>query len=234
MDETLPLILSPGLLCTAAVWEPQIAALRDIAAPTVTMAHTRHALMQDIAAAILAAAPPRFALAGFSMGGYIAFEILRQARERVARLALLDTSARADLPEQASRRRGLMTLAHMGKFKGVTPQLLPFLVHPGRLADEDLVGRITDMAHEVGQEGFLRQQEAILWRPDSRDELAAIACPTLVLCGAEDQLTPPERAREMAAGILGARLVLIPDCGHMAPLERPAAVNDALKAWLRA
>lgn len=234
MAETLPLILVPGLLCTGEVWRPQMAALADLARPQATMEHTAHGSMAEIAAAILDKAPDRFALAGFSMGGYVAFEILRQAKERVDRLALIDTGARADPPAQSARRRDLMALSRRGHFKGVTPKLLPLLIHPARLEDRALVETITGMAHEVGAEGFLRQQEAILGRVDSRADLAYIRCPTLVLCGADDVLTPPELAREMAEGIRGAELVLVPACGHVSTLERPEAVIEAMRRWLTA
>src|SRR5215469_12309391 len=185
--EKTPLLLLPGLLCDAELWRPQVAALADIAAPVIGDL-TRHDSMEAMAAAMLAEMPGRFALAGLSMGGYVAQEIMRQAPERVLRLALLDTSARADSEEQRSRRRGLIELASMGQFKGVTPRLLPLLIHPDRLPDAPLVAIVTGMAERVGKEAFLRQQKAILGRRDGRGDLARIACPTLILCGREDAL----------------------------------------------
>ena len=220
MAEKLPLILVPGLLCTADLWAHQIAHLGDVAVPMVTAEHARHDSLGAIAAAILGAAPHRFALAGLSMGGYIALEIMRQAPERVAKLALLDTSARADTAEQMARRQELLAQASIGQFKGVTPRLLPFLLHPDRLQDKALVNRVLQMAADIGKEGLFRQQRATMARPDSRDDLARIACPTLVLCGDGDRLTPPERAEEIAAGIAGARLVLIAACGHLSKIGR--------------
>ena len=124
---------------------------------------------------------------------------MRQAPERVTRLALLDTQARADTPEATARRRGLIELAQKGEFKGVTSRLLPLLIHPSRLADEHLTGIVRAMAEDTGKEAFLRQQRAIMGRPDSRPSLPAIACPTLVLCGREDALTPLDLHLEMAA-----------------------------------
>jgi pimeloyl-ACP methyl ester carboxylesterase len=232
MADKLPLILIPGLLCTADLWAHQVAHLGDVAVPMVTAEHARHDSMGAIAAAILAAAPHRFALAGLSMGGYIALEIMRREPERVARLALLDTSARADAPEQSARRQELLAQARIGQFKGVTPRLLPFLLHADRLQDEALVRRVLRMAADVGRDGFFRQQRAIMARPDSRGDLARITCPTLVLCGDADRLTPPERAREIADGIAGSRLELIAACGHLSTMEQPDAVTAALRTWL--
>jgi pimeloyl-ACP methyl ester carboxylesterase len=168
------------------------------------------------------------------MGGYVAFEILRRAPERVTRLALLDTQARADTEEARSRRRGLMQLAEKGEFKGVSPRLMPFFIHRERLGDAELTGTVQAMAEGVGRDGFLRQQAAIMARPDSRPDLPKIACPTLVLAGREDAVTPPERQHEMAIAIPDATLVLLPRCGHLSPLERPEAVARQLLLWLSA
>lgn len=232
MSTRQPLILVPGLLLTADLWAHAAAHLADEADITVTHEQRDFDSMPAIAQAILARAPERFALAGLSMGGYVALEIMRRAPERVTRLALLDTSARADTPEQSARRRGLIELAQKGRFKGVTPRLLPLLVHPARRHDRPLLERIVRMAGEVGRDGFLRQQRAIMGRPDSRADLFDIKCPALVLCGRQDELTPPELAVEMADAIDGARYVPIDDCGHLSPMERPEAVTAALREWL--
>ncbi len=226
-----PLVLLPGLLCDRALWAPQIEALADVAEVSVADL-TQADSMADMAAAVLAAAPARFALAGLSMGGYVAFEVLRRAPERVLRLALLDTSARADTPEQTQARRDLIALTQQGDFKGVTPRLLPRWVHPSRVGDAALVETVTAMTRRVGRDAFIRQQTAIMNRPDSRPGLAAISCPTLVLCGREDQSTPVDRHREIAADIANARLVIVPECGHLSTLERPETVNRELRAWL--
>jgi pimeloyl-ACP methyl ester carboxylesterase len=231
MAETL--VLAPGLNCTLRLFEPQIAALaggREI----LVADHGRDDDMAAIARRLLDGAPERFALAGLSMGGYVAFEILRRAPERIAKLALLDTQARADTEEALARRRGLMQLAEKGEFKGVSPRLMPFFIHRDRLGDRELTGTVQAMAESVGREGFLRQQAAIMAGPDSRPDLPAIACPTLVLAGHEDAVTPPERQHEMARAIPDATLVLLPRCGHMAPLERPEAVARQLLLWLSA
>lgn len=227
------ILLLPGLLCDRRLFGAQLPALAAVA-DTLVADLTRDASIPAMAERALAAAPRHFALLGLSMGGYVAFEILRRAPERVTRLALLSSQARADTEEALARRRGLMALAEKGEFKGVSPRLLPLFVHRDRLGDPALTATILAMAESVGKEGFLRQQEAIMGRPDSRPGLGAIACPTLVLAGREDAVTPPERQIEMAEAIPEATLVLLPRCGHMAPLERPEAVTAQLLAWLQA
>ena len=231
MVKKTSLVLLPGLLCDRELWRRQIESLGDVASPWVADL-TLVDSMAAMARRVLAAAPPDFALAGLSMGGYCALEIMRQAPARVTRLALLDTGARADSPEQTARRRGLIELAEKGDFKGVTPRLLPLFLHPDRLKDAELTGRVTAMAHRVGKEAFLRQQKAIMGRIDSRPYLARIACPTLLLCGRQDQLTPPALHEEMVALIPGALLEVIEDCGHLSTMERPDAVDAALRIWL--
>jgi pimeloyl-ACP methyl ester carboxylesterase len=226
-----PLVLLPGLLCDPRLWAHQSEALSDIADVTVADM-TRDDSMAGMARRALDAAPERFALAGLSMGGYVALEIMRQAPERVTRLALLDTGSRADTPEQTTRRRDLIALADRGEFKAVSPRLLPLFIHEGRLEDAALVADIAAMADAVGKEAFLRQQHAIMNRPDSRPELPGIACPTLVLCGRQDVLTPPELSEEMASLIPGADLVMVEACGHLSTMERPDEVNAAMRSWL--
>ena len=230
MTAKQPLLLLPGLLCDARLWRDQVAALGPLARPVVADL-TLDDRVDAMAARALAAVEGRFALAGLSMGGYVALEIMRQAPERVTRLALFDTSARPDTPEQTRRRRGLISLSRSGQFRGVTPRLLPQLIHPSRL-DGPLAAEVMAMAERVGKEAFLRQQEAIMHRPVSRPDLARIAVPTLVGVGAEDALTPPELAAEMAALIPGARLRHFADSGHLPTMETPEAVTAAMAAWL--
>ncbi|MDR3451103.1 MAG: alpha/beta fold hydrolase [Alphaproteobacteria bacterium] len=233
MPNLPPLLLLPGLLCNAELWQNQINALKSIVDCRVADT-TRHDSIAAIAEDVLRDAPPRFALAGLSMGGYVAMEIMRRAPERVTKLALLDTSARADTPEQKERRRLLLAMASHGQFKGVTPRLLPLLIHPNRLHDEALTHIIMHMAEKVGRDAFANQQTAIMNRSDSRDSLKNIACPTLVIGGRQDVLTPPELVEEIAAGIKGAHLEIIEDCGHLSALEQPQKVNSLMKAWLDA
>jgi pimeloyl-ACP methyl ester carboxylesterase len=229
-----PLVLLPGLLCDAALWEPQLQELADIADFFVADL-TEHETMQDIAASVLRDSPwKEFALAGLSMGGYVAQEIIRQAPQRVKKLALLDTRSRAELPEETERRRALMQLAQSGRnFTPVTNRMLPLLVHESRVKDAPLVKVIREMAERTGIEAYIRQQNAIIARPDYRPMLPAIACPTLVLCGRQDKLTPLENSEQMATAIPGAQLVVVEECGHMSTLERPEVVNKAMREWLQ-
>jgi pimeloyl-ACP methyl ester carboxylesterase len=231
MAPSLPLVLVPGLLCSARLYAPQVTALWSHG-PVVVADHRRDADMTAIAARILENAPPRFALAGLSMGGYIAFAMLRLAPERIARLALLDTSARPDLPEQTAGREKFIAMAQAGQLSDVVEALIPRFLHKNRHGDEALKQTVRTMAAETGADAFVRETKAIMSRPDSRPLLASIRCPTLVLVGEGDDLTPPELAKEIASGIAGAGLTVVPDCGHLSTLERPEAVNAALAAWL--
>lgn len=232
MADTLPIVLVPGLNCSPRLYEPQMAALWQLGPVTVPN-HTLDDTMAAIAGRILDAAPPRFALAGLSMGGYIALEIVRQAADRVERLALLDTGARADPPEALDMRRKRIALAEGGRFDEVIESTWPMLVHPDRRGDAALKAIHTAMCRDVGVEGYVRQQKAIIARVDSRPLLPMIRCPALVLVGAQDELTPPSLSEEMAAAIPGARLVKVPDCAHLSTLEQPDAVTEVLVAWMR-
>jgi pimeloyl-ACP methyl ester carboxylesterase len=227
----MPLILLPGLLNDARLWRHQVADLAPLAEPEVADLVGLDSI-GAMAQRVLGMRSGQFALAGLSMGGYVAFEVMRRAPDRVERLALLDTSARADTPEQTARRRGLIELAQKGRFLGVTPRLLPQLLHPDHVRDHAIANTVVQMARSVGREGFLSQQRAIMGRPDSRPDLANIRCPTLVLGGKQDAVTPPEVMEEIAAGIPGARLVLLDRCGHLSPLEQPEQVTAAMAAWL--
>lgn len=227
-----PLVLVPGLSCNAALYAPQWPALAD-GRPILVAEHNLDDNLPDIAARLLAAAPERFALCGLSMGGYIAFEVLRQAPERVTRLALLDTSAKPATPETNVPREQMIALAEKGAFDNVTTLLWQRLVAPSRLTDEPLRLLVRQMADDVGADGFIRQQQAIMQRPDSRPILAGASCPTLVLVGEEDVITPVAEAQEMT-GLAGERgwLKVIPGCGHLSTLEAPEAVTAELLLWL--
>ena len=229
------LVLLPGLLCDAALFAPQIEDLRDITSPWVADL-TRDDTIAGMARRVLADAPEGpLALAGLSMGGYVAQEIIRQARERVQRLALLDTRSRTDEPDETKRRRLLMKLAQSQEgFAPVTSRMLPLLIHPERVGDATLVTTIREMAERVGVEAYLRQQAAIIARPDFRAVLDDIRCPALILCGRQDVLTPVAFHEEMAQRIPQARLEIIENCGHLATLEQPRAVNARLRHWLEA
>jgi len=229
-----PLLLIPGLLCNEELWRHQIDHLGDVA--DITVADLSHDdSIPDMAERVLENAPDRFALAGLSMGGYVAQEIMRRMPERVTKLALIDTSARADTNDQHARRAELIKQVEKvapSWFTGVTKRLLPMLVHPNRLHDHELVAVIKEMAKGIGRDGYIRQQRAIMNRPDGVPDLDAIACPTLVICGRQDELTPPKVHEEIVRHVPGARLVIIEDCGHLAPLEQPHAVTAVLRYWL--
>lgn len=232
MGTRTPLLLLPGLLCDAALWTHQIETLADVAdivVPDLTQDDTTAAAVRRL----LASAPDEFALAGLSMGGYLAFEVLRQAPDRVSRLALLNTSARPDPQEKARMREEMMRLADVGEFKGVTPRLLPRLLHPDRLNDAPLAAAVTAMAERVGREAFLRQERLLLTRPDSRHDLSLVHCPTVVIAGRQDTLTPLADSEEMAEKIPRAALVVIEDCGHLSSMEQPHAVSAVLRYWLQ-
>lgn len=231
MTQGLPLVLIPGLLCSARLYGPQIAALWTHG-PVTVADHRRDASIERIAERLLAAAPPRFALAGLSMGGYIALGVMQLAPERVVKLALLDTSARPDTPEQTAAREKFMTMAQDGKLPDVVDALIPRFLHRARHGDENLKRVVREMAADTGVEAFVRQEKALISRADSRPMLSNIRCPTLVLVGEGDELTPPHLSEEIASGIPGARLVTVPDCGHLSTLERPEAVNSAMAEWL--
>jgi len=231
MTSALPVVLVPGLLCSARLYASQVTALWPHGQVAIAD-HRRDDNMAAIAAAILAAAPPRFALAGLSMGGYIAFAMMRLAPERIARLALLDTSARPDLPEQTAGREKFIAMAEAGKLSEVVETLIPRFLHRNRASDEPLKNEVRAMAAETGAPAFVRQTRAIMSRPDSRPLLASIRCPTLVLVGEGDELTTPEMAKEIAGGIAGSTLAIVPDCGHLSTMEKPEAVNAALSNWL--
>lgn len=227
------ILLLPGLLNDASVFTEQVAALSAMSTVEVgdlTVAET----IPDLAASVLKLASAKhFVLLGLSLGGYVAFEIMRQAPERVAGLVLMDTTARPDTPEASAKREALIELAATD-LDAVTEQLLPLLSHPDRVNLPAVRGVIQSMASSLGKEVFARQQRAIMGRPDSRPTLKSIACPTLVICGQDDQITPPELAKEIADGIKHAKLELIPECGHLATLDQPELVCGILLDWIKA
>lgn len=225
------LVLIPGLLCTAELYAPQLRALRDVARMQVAD-HTCCASIDDLVTSILAAAAPTFALCGLSMGGYIAFEIMRRAPERVTKLALLNTAAKADTPERSAGRFALVARAEHEGLGAVAKTLWPGWIHPDRMADAALLATVASMAAHTGVTHFARQQTAIAHRADSISGLAAIGVPTLVLVGRHDQATTVADADVMASGIKGSTLTVIENCAHLSTLEQPDAVNCALSTWL--
>lgn len=229
MAETL--VLVPGLNCTAELFRPQIdvfSSERDV----IIAENRQDDTIEAMANRALAMAPERFALGGLSMGGYVALAMQRLAPARVSRLALLDTTARPDTDEGTQRRRMLMEHARAGRFDEVHKALWPRLVHPDRHGDKPLEDVVLAMMADTGVEAFCRQQEAIIARVDSRPLLAAVSCPTLVLVGAQDAITPVEMAQEMVDAIPNATLAVVPETGHLTTLEAPVHVNGALAKWL--
>lgn len=225
-----PLVLIPGLLCDERLWEHQKVALghsRKVCIPDVSLDSS----IAQMAERTLDEAPPFFALAALSMGGYVAMEIMRKAPERVTKLALLDTMVRPDDEARTKARRDLLTLAQIGRFKGVTPHLIPRLMHP-RCIGTSVADTVQAMAQALGAEGFIRQQQAIIERPDYRPVLNTIAVPTLIVVGENDEITPPAESEEIHRGIPRSRLVFLAECGHLPPLEHPGLTTRLLSSWL--
>jgi pimeloyl-ACP methyl ester carboxylesterase len=228
----IPFVLIPGLNSNARTYRDAAQALWPFG--PVTIANTLEGEgVSGMARAILRDAPPKFALGGFSMGGYIAFEILRQAPECVLGLALIDTTARADTEQSADMRRRRIEQTKAGKFGLVVEQSFPTSVHPSHSADPELMAIHRAMSLGNGPEAYVRHQQAIIDRPDSRSLLASIKVPTVIIVGEADQTTPVEVAQEMHQGITGSRLVIVPDAGHMAILEQPQVVVAALVEWAK-
>lgn len=228
---TSTILFVAGLNCTAELFAPQIAALSPDFECRVAD-HTRGDTIAAIADAVLGEAPDRFALCGLSLGGYIALEMARRAPDRVERLALLSTQATPESDAAREKRLPRIALAETGRFNEMTQAVWPEAVHPSRYGDAALRAVVSRMAEETGPQTWLRHTQAVMARPDARPTLSTLDVPTLVLVGAEDQITPPERAREMVAAMPKARLVIVPQCGHMSTLERPDEVNAALRQWM--
>jgi len=231
MADRIPLVLGPGLMNTPRLWQHQADHLSDIA--DITIVDTRKdKTLADMAKRMLDSAPPRFAYAGLSMGGYMAFEMMRQAPERVLKRALLDTAAYNDTPERSAVRRELIALAENGDFEAVKRNTFPVFLAPARLKDPEIVAVANAMCDEIGPATFVQQMTAIMHRQDGRDMLHDIRVPTLVIVGRQDQGTPLAASEEIAAGIPGARLAIIEDCGHLSTIEQPQAVTALMRDWL--
>ncbi|MFC7785493.1 alpha/beta fold hydrolase [Rossellomorea sp. GCM10028870] len=226
------LVLLPGTLCDERLWEHQLEHLTDVSDPSVSML-TGADTIEGMAESVLKHAPERFALAGLSLGGIVAMEVIRQAPERVTRLALLDSNPHGPKPEQLESWKSLMSKVESGQFQSIVEEkLLPNLIHPGRQEDDQLVSTIKDMAERVGPEGYVQQLMAVSTRSDLREGLRQINVPTLLLVGREDQVCPLSLHEEMQATISESRLVIVDDCGHLSSLERPEEVTAALRNWL--
>lgn len=226
------IVLVPGLLCDSFLWHNQIEVLSDdynLFIADVTQSSTIEGLAMDV----LSHAPEKFILVGLSMGGYVSLEIMRKAPHRVEKLVITNSSARLDTEATRRRRKGLIAMVRAAKkFKGVTPKLLPLLIHESRLEQSHFTKPIMEMAERVGKEAFLNQQEAILSRTNSIPFLSEIEVPTLIVGGDEDQITPVDHAIEMADLIPEAKLEIFGHCGHLAPLEYPQEFNEVFKKFL--
>jgi pimeloyl-ACP methyl ester carboxylesterase len=233
MSDIIPIVFIPGLVSSLRSHLPALADLWRHGSITVVN-QTQDDSVAAMAARILSEAPPRFSLIGHSLGGYIALEIMRQAPDRVTRLALMNTQARPDPPEVTERRKSQLAASAAGNFEEVMNAFFALLVHPSRVGDASLREQLRLACLDAGPETFRRQQIAVMGRVDSRPFLPKIRVPTLVLSGDEDRLISNDFSREMAELIPNAALVIVPQCGHMAPLEQPQAVNAALDQWFAA
>lgn len=222
------LFLLPGLLCDAQVWEHQIAALgkfADIVIPDFRYVRSFTAMAQIV----LDQAPERFALAGHSMGARVALEVVREAHARVDKLALLDTGIHPRKPTEEASRQELIDLARREGMDALAARWLPPMLHPVHTA---LLAPLTEMVKRSTPDTFENQQRALLDRPDARSALPLIHCPTLVLCGREDQWSPVSQHEEISSLIPGSVLKIVEACGHMSPVEQPEAVTEAMARWI--
>ncbi len=226
-----PIVFIPALLCTETLYARPLAAFGDH--PVMVADHRSHDTIAAMAKAILDQIDEPFSAVGLSMGGYVALELARQAPDRLSRLVLMDTNARADAPDQSANRRALIDLGRSeGGMHKVACQLFPGMVHPDHQTDTELHATFMEMALETGSEGFANQQTAIMNRADSRDLLPRIKCPALVVVGDGDALSPEPIAREMHQAIHESRLAVIPGAGHLSSLECPDQVTAVLKEFL--
>lgn len=226
-----PILLVPGMMCDARVFGPQIEDLsRDFALHVARV--TRAESIREMAAEAIHHAPPRFALAGISMGGIVAMEILRRVPERVTRIALISTTPLPETPEQAAWREPQIVKALAGNLAdAMRAAFSPDNFGPGARRDEALA-LVDAMATDLGPQEFIRQSRALQRRPDAQKTLRMTRAPALVLCGGHDKITPPRRHEFMAELIPYAELAVIEEAGHLPTLETPEKVNMALRAWM--
>lgn len=227
----VPLVLLPALLCDQRLYAPLVAGLageRPVVVADLSTADDIGLLARQV----LDRAPPAFALLGLSMGGYVAFEILRRAPERVSHLALCCTRAEPDTEAIAAQRQALVARARDEGIARIARELAAGWIAPTARERDRLIELVVAMAEGTGVDGFARQQTAIRGRPDSRPGLAAITCPTLVVAGREDPLTPPTALEAIAAAVPNADLAILGGCGHLASLERPRTMLDLVRGWL--
>lgn len=228
------LVFLPGLAADAVMWRHQMGAMPAHLNPVVTDVHSRYANLPDMAAALLREHSGDLILSGASMGGMLAMEVVHQAPQRIAALALLGTNARPETDAMRSLRETAIGMFEQGQAEDILKANLPLAFHPSRADDSALLQSYLDFILQAGTAQLIRQNRALMTRPDARLHLGTVCCPTLVLCGDSDQLTPPECSREIVQLIKGAEFTLMPQCGHMLTMERPTEVNAALLAWLAA
>ena len=226
------LVLLPGLACDERLWQAQWPVLPSRLAPATSDAHMRYATIEAMAAAVLREHEGPLVLCGASMGGMIAMEAARQAPERIEGLALLGTNPRPETPDMRALREAAIELFARGDVRGVIEPNVAFAFHPAQAADARLVGGYLQMMLDAGGDQLIRQNRALMQRPDAREQLPGLRCPVLVMCGDTDRLTPPDCSREIAALVPHAELVWVADCGHMLTMEKPATVNAKLREWL--
>lgn len=228
----LPLLLLPGTLCSAALFAHQVRHLADLTAPQVVAVHL-HDTLPAVARHVLAQVQGPFALAGLSYGGIVAFEVWRQARDRIVKLALLHTNPHPASPQTREKQQRFVGMAHLGDFRAITTDhLKDAMLHPAHQGNLTLRRTVLAMAEEIGISGFVNTIKAQLARPSALPDLPQIACPTLVLTGREDTVVPLEIHQQMAAAVPNSRLVIVEQCGHLSTLEQPEVVTQALRDWL--
>ena len=235
MPSTPQLVFLPGLACDARIWQSQLAAVADLPFPlkaTVSDAHTRHERVETMATAVLAEHEGPLILCGASMGGMVAMEAARQAPERIAGLALFGTNPRPETPDMFRLRESAIGMFERGDARELIEFNANFAFHPSQASDKALLRRYVELVLSGGVEQLVRQNRAVMQRPDARKHLGALRCPVLVLCGEGDRLTPPDCSEEIAALVPHAELQILPLCGHMLTMEKPALVNAALVDWL--
>jgi pimeloyl-ACP methyl ester carboxylesterase len=231
MPSKIHLLLAPGLLCTKALWSHQIERLSDVA-DIYLVDTTKDNSLSAMANRALSEAPDQFAFAGLSMGGYLAFEIMRQAPERLTRLALLDTTANADSAEQTIFRKKMIQLARAGKFVEAVRHHIPLFLHPDKSTQKSWQDSILKMAETIGPLVYEQQLTAIMNRRDSQGILSTFKVPTTLICGRQDSLTPVKIHEDMASSIPKSTLHIVEECGHLSTLEQPSVVTELLRNWL--
>ena len=232
----MPLVLVPGLMCDHTVWEPLLPFM-GVSQTCQMIDHQSANSLSRMAEQLLEVSPPKFVMAGHSMGGRVALEVLRMAPERVAGVALMDTGYLAKLGGAAgelevSKRLVLLEIAQSKGIRAMAQEWVKGMVHPNRLADKALIETILKMFETKNSDIFARQLLALIFRKDATDVLKSISVPTLILCGQQDAWSPPSQHEEMLQYVPHAAMSVIEDAGHMSTMEKPQAVAEAMNRWL--